>query len=200
MTKCQNSLNLYASHGLRTLCLTRRVLTQAEYENWRTKHALIELSIDDREQMLFESACEIEVNLELLGVTGIEDRLQDGVPECIAALREAGMNVWVLTGDKIETAVNIAYAAQLFSTNTRLIQITTNDVKSLQELLQHHLHELLYEKKNIGLVIDGRTLAFCQEEIEKRSQEGNFEEKFIELIKRCNSVLCCRATPIQKVS
>ena len=59
----------------------------------------------------------------ILGVTGIEDKLQDGVPECIAALREGGIKVWVLTGDKIETAVNIAYSCRLFTPATQLIHV-----------------------------------------------------------------------------
>lgn len=51
------------------------------------------------------------------GATGIEDRLQENVPETIQALREAGMQVWVLTGDKLETAVNIAYSCKLLDQN-----------------------------------------------------------------------------------
>lgn len=72
---------------------------------------------------LLESACYIETDLELLGATGIEDRLQDGVPECIASLRQAGIILWVLTGDKQETAVNIAYSCHLFTHDMEIIYL-----------------------------------------------------------------------------
>ena len=85
------------------------------------------MALEDRDDRLFESAIRIEKNLSLLGVTGIEDRLQDGVPDTIAALRHAGMKVWVLTGDKIETAVNIAYSCRLFSPGMSLIQISAKN-------------------------------------------------------------------------
>ena len=68
----------------------------------------------EREKMLSEKADELENNLRLSGVTGIEDRLQDGVPETLCALRNAGIQVWVLTGDKLETAQNIATSSGLF--------------------------------------------------------------------------------------
>jgi len=67
------------------------------------------------------------------GATGIEDRLQENVPETIQALRRAGMQVWVLTGDKPETAINIAYSCKLldqedlvftFSTNRKVVDLT----------------------------------------------------------------------------
>lgn len=70
------------------------------------------MALSNREEQISESANTIERELELLGITAIEDRLQDGVPECIEALRNAGIRVWVLTGDRIETAVNIAYASR----------------------------------------------------------------------------------------
>ena len=59
------------------------------------------------------SYLEIETELELIGATGIEDKLQEGVPESIALLRQAGLKVWVLTGDKQETAIEIAYTCRL---------------------------------------------------------------------------------------
>lgn len=123
IAKAHEYLNLYASYGLRTLCLAYRNLTEAEYDEWYLEHQDAECSIDDRDHLLHESAMRIEQNMELLGVTGIEDRLQDGVSETLAALRAAGIRIWVLTGDKIETAVNIAYACRLFNYGMQLIQL-----------------------------------------------------------------------------
>lgn len=75
-------------------------LATGDYEDWLEQHRHAETALQDRERLLRESAHRLECNLELLGATGIEDRLQDDVPETIAMLREAGIKVWVLTGDK----------------------------------------------------------------------------------------------------
>lgn len=53
---------------------------------------------------------EIETDLLLLGGTAIEDKLQDNVGQTIKQLKETGIKIWVLTGDKVETAINIGYA------------------------------------------------------------------------------------------
>ena len=71
-----------------------------DYQEWLEQHRQAETALHDRERLLHASAHKLECNLELLGATGIEDRLQEGVPETIATLREGGLKVWVLTGDK----------------------------------------------------------------------------------------------------
>lgn len=75
-------------------------LSTEQYNNWLTEHRKAETSLEHRERKLHESAQRLETNMELIGATGIEDRLQDGVPQTIAQLRQAGIKVWVLTGDK----------------------------------------------------------------------------------------------------
>lgn len=92
--------------------MARRWLDEEEYAEWRVAHEEAELDPHHRENLLRESYDAIERHFELLGVTAIEDRLQDGVAECIESLRAAGISVWVLTGDKVETAVNIAYSSK----------------------------------------------------------------------------------------
>lgn len=72
-----------------------------------------EVALEDRDNLLYKSACSIECQLDLLGATGIEDKLQTGVPEAIASLQAAGLKVWVLTGDKQETAINVGYSSHL---------------------------------------------------------------------------------------
>lgn len=100
ISKTQNHLNNYSRLGLRILCMAKRVLTPDIYGSWASEHRDVELATEEREHRLYKSACRIEKDLELIGATGIEDRLQDGVPEAIANLRAAGIAVWVLTGDK----------------------------------------------------------------------------------------------------
>ncbi|XP_018517728.1 LOW QUALITY PROTEIN: probable phospholipid-transporting ATPase VD [Lates calcarifer] len=117
----QKHLDSYAREGLRTLCIAKKVLEEEEYEVWLKRQLLAESSIENREELLLESAQRLETNLTLLGTTGIVDRLQEEVPETIEALQKAGIKVWVLTGDKQETAINIAYACKLLCPNDQLL-------------------------------------------------------------------------------
>lgn len=118
----QQQLDRYAREGLRILVMAKRTLNAADYTDWWARHQDIEMSLENRERRLRESFAKLESNLTLLGATGIEDRLQDGVPETIASLLSAGISVWVLTGDKPETAINIAYSAKLFTQQMELIK------------------------------------------------------------------------------
>lgn len=100
-------LEEYATEGLRTLCLAQRELSWSEYEDWVKTYDVAAASVSNREEELDKVTDVIERELILLGGTAIEDRLQDGVPDSIALLAEAGIKLWVLTGDKVETAINI---------------------------------------------------------------------------------------------
>ncbi|KAM5207294.1 phospholipid-transporting ATPase VA isoform 1-T1 [Hipposideros larvatus] len=218
-SKTQHYLDLYAVEGLRTLCIAKRVLSQEEYACWLQRHLEAESSVDNREELLFQSAVRLETNLHLLGATGIEDRLQEGVPETIAKLRQAGLQIWVLTGDKQETAINIAYACKLLDHDEEVITLNAESQEACAALLDQCLHyvrsrrprsapEKITGDVSVGfsplcppselaaagpcpsLVIDGRSLAYALEK--------NLEDKFLFLAKQCRAVLCCRSTPLQK--
>ncbi|XP_043925463.1 phospholipid-transporting ATPase VB isoform X1 [Protopterus annectens] len=214
-TRTQKHLDWYARQGLRTLCIAKKVLTEDEYERWSNFRSEAEAAIENREELLMETALHLETNLTLLGATGIEDRLQEGVPDTIESLREAGIQIWVLTGDKQETAVNIAHSCKLLSQNDIVFTINTESKETCESIIDITLEEmkkyLVMEQKksrilcfpignftsspqqmkqNFGLVIDGKTLNVVF--------QGNLEKKFLELAKHCRAVLCCRATPLQK--
>nr|XP_054307629.1 phospholipid-transporting ATPase VA isoform X2 [Pongo pygmaeus] len=218
-SKTQNYLNLYAAEGLRTLCIAKRVLSKEEYACWLQSHLEAESSLENSEELLFQSAIRLETNLHLLGATGIEDRLQDGVPETISKLRQAGLQIWVLTGDKQETAVNIAYACKLLDHDEEVITLNATSQEACAALLDqclHYVHSRGLQRapektkgkvsmrfsslcppststasgRSPSLVIDGRSLAYALEK--------NLEDKFLFLAKQCRSVLCCRSTPLQK--
>ena len=97
--KTKQQLNAYAKQGLRVLCMAKKVLDDLEYEDWVTEHTIAENALHQRDRLLFESYNRMEWDLTLLGATGIEDKLQEGVPETIDNLRSAGIVVWVLTGN-----------------------------------------------------------------------------------------------------
>jgi len=98
ITSIRQYLQSYARQGLRTLVMARRTLTSQEYEMWRQKHDEAELATENRERRIRDSYAMLESHLTLLGASGIEDKLQAGVPETMAALVAAGIVVWVLTG------------------------------------------------------------------------------------------------------
>ncbi|GAB2272075.1 hypothetical protein Dimus_006894 [Dionaea muscipula] len=116
-------LTQYASLGLRTLVVAARDLTGDELEEWQCRYEDASTSLTDRSIKLRQTAALVECNLRLLGATGIEDKLQNGVPEAIESLRQAGIKIWVLTGDKQETAISIGLSCKLLTNDMHQIII-----------------------------------------------------------------------------
>ncbi|KAF8394813.1 hypothetical protein HHK36_018749 [Tetracentron sinense] len=131
----QSHLTGYSSQGLRTLVVAARDLTDAELEEWQCSYEEASTSLTERSTKLRQTAALIECNLNLLGATGIEDKLQDGVPDTIESLRQAGIKVWVLTGDKQETAISIGLSCKLLTLNMQQIVINGNSEDECRTLL-----------------------------------------------------------------
>ncbi|XP_023258818.1 probable phospholipid-transporting ATPase VB isoform X1 [Seriola lalandi dorsalis] len=195
----QHHLDCYAKEGLRTLCFTKKVVSDKAYESWSVNRQRALATIDNREELIMDTAVQLETNLSLLGATGIEDRLQESVPDTILALREAGIQVWVLTGDKPETAVNIGYACRLLEEEDLVINMSCKNKIVCTSILDCTLEEVRRYSKDprnvdttpdISLVIDGRTLTMAL--------SSDLQNRFMDLAKCCRSVLCCRVTPLQK--
>uniref|UniRef100_A0A672H312 Phospholipid-transporting ATPase n=1 Tax=Salarias fasciatus TaxID=181472 RepID=A0A672H312_SALFA len=203
-TDTQHHVDCYAKEGLRTLCFAKKIVSEKMYEDWLVGRQRALAAIDNREELIMETAGQLETNLSLLGATGIEDRLQESVPDTIVALREAGIQVWVLTGDKPETAVNIGYACRLLEEEDLVINMTSNALKlavglTCTAILDCTLEEVkrynddprnVDTTQNISVVIDGPTLTMAL--------SPDLRDRFMELARRCRSVLCCRVTPLQK--
>lgn len=180
----------FATEGLRTLCLAYRRLDPAEYAEWSAGQEAAANSIGAREEELARSAERIERGLTLLGATAIEDKLQDGVPETIETLSAAGIKIWMLTGDKQETAVNIAYSCRLFRPEMRILELGP-DLAELMDV-DHHSHHSSSESEKVplGLVIDSVAL--------ERALGEEKQALFCGVALRCAAVVCCRCTPLQK--
>ena len=203
-------LEMFAREGLRTLCIAQRELDEQEYQMWNKEHALAAAAINDRDEKLERVSEMIEQDLTLLGGTAIEDRLQEGVPDTIALLAEAGIKLWVLTGDKVETAINIGFSCNLLNNDMELIVMKIEDgkVSTAEAELDKHLkafgmtgsdEELKAAKKSHeppapthAIVIDGDSLKLVLDE--------TLRQKFLLLCKQCKSVLCCRVSPAQKAA
>lgn len=200
-------LEMFAREGLRTLCIAEKDVDEAEYREWNQSHELAAQAIIDRDEKMEEVASAIEQDLTLLGGTAIEDRLQDGVPDTISLLREAGIKLWVLTGDKVETAINIGFSCNLLTNEMDLI-VFNSDAETAAQELDKHLgdfgltgsdEELAAARENHeppgathAVVVDGDTL--------KVMLDDKLKQKFLLLCKQCKSVLCCRVSPAQKAA
>ncbi|KAF6143025.1 hypothetical protein GIB67_041093 [Kingdonia uniflora] len=131
----QSHVTEYSLQGLRTLAVASRNLTDEELEEWQCSYKEAGTSLTDRSTKLRHTASLIECDLNLLGATGVEDKLQDGVPEAIESLRQAGMKVWVLTGDKQETAISIGLSCKLLTPEMHQIVINGNSENECRNLL-----------------------------------------------------------------
>ncbi|KAI1711366.1 cation transport ATPase (P-type) domain-containing protein [Ditylenchus destructor] len=108
-------LDKFASDGLRTLCVAYKQIDHDYCLSWIEREREASLDVTNKDQRLNDLYEEIEKDMVLLGATAIEDKLQDGVPQCIATLAAANIKLWVLTGDKTETAINIGYSCHLLT-------------------------------------------------------------------------------------
>ncbi|RAH59232.1 phospholipid-translocating P-type ATPase domain-containing protein [Aspergillus piperis CBS 112811] len=203
-------LEIFANEGLRTLCIAYRDLSEEEYRVWSKEHDSAAAALTDRDEKLEQVASEIEQNLMLIGGTAIEDRLQDGVPDTISLLADAGIKLWVLTGDKVETAINIGYSCNLLSNDMELIvfNVPGDQLERASQELDNQLQrfgligsdaELLAARHDHrppppthAVVIDGDTL--------KLMLGDELKQRFLLLCKQCKSVLCCRVSPAQKAA
>ncbi|XP_075707776.1 phospholipid-transporting ATPase IB isoform X2 [Rhinoderma darwinii] len=193
MEQTLNHLEQFASEGLRTLCIAYTDLDDSEYKEWLRVHNEASVVLKDRAQKLEECYELIEKNLMLLGATAIEDQLQGGVPETISTLMKAEIKIWVLTGDKQETAVNIGYSCRLVSQTMSLIMVNEDSLDATRETLTNHCNDLgesLGKENDIALIIDGQTLKYAL----------SFEVRqcFLDLALSCKAVICCRVSPLQK--
>ncbi|XP_076273311.1 ATPase phospholipid transporting 8A1 isoform X3 [Rhynchophorus ferrugineus] len=186
-------LETFATEGLRTLCCAVAELRKSDYEDWKQSYHRACCSIQHREEKIEEAANLIERRLKLIGATAIEDKLQEGVPEAIATLLKADINIWVLTGDKQETAINIGYSCRLISQGMQIIILNEDGLDSTREAILRHCDELgenLEKQNEIALIIDGKTL--------KYALTCELRTYFLKLCISCKVVVCCRVSPIQK--
>ncbi|KAI9218609.1 hypothetical protein BC828DRAFT_388135 [Blastocladiella britannica] len=138
-------LQWFANDGLRTLCVAHRQVSEDEYAAWQSAYQKASVLPVGREDAMDLVAEELEQNLVLLGATAIEDKLQDQVPETIEKLMSAGIKVWVLTGDKVETAIQIGFSCNLLERDMTMIVIQGDDYVSTRRQLQQSLATLLEE-------------------------------------------------------
>ncbi|XP_065430434.1 phospholipid-transporting ATPase ID isoform X1 [Chrysemys picta bellii] len=214
-------LNEYAGEGLRTLVLAYKDLEDGYYEEWAEQLLRASTPSEGREDRLARLYEEVERDMTLLGATAIEDKLQQGVPETIAILTLANIKIWVLTGDKQETAVNIGYSCKMLTDDmTEVFIVTGHTVLEVREELRKAREKMTDSSRSMG---NGFS---CQEKLASSSSasrltsvleaiageyalvinghslahalEADMELEFLETACACKAVICCRVTPLQK--
>ncbi|XP_048219488.1 probable phospholipid-transporting ATPase IIB isoform X6 [Perognathus longimembris pacificus] len=174
-----------AREGLRTLVVAKRTLTEEQYQDFESRYSQAKLSIHDRTLKVAAVVESLEREMELLCLTGVEDQLQADVRPTLEMLRNAGIKIWMLTGDKLETATCIAKSSHLVS--------RTQDIHVFRPVTSRgeaHLELNAFRRKHdCALVISGDSLEVCLK---------YYEHEFVELACQCPAVVCCRCSPTQK--
>ena len=190
--KVKEQLDSFSTYGLRTLIIAKRKLDPEIWRDWEARYQDASSSLEERDEKMEAMADEIESSLTLVGGTAIEDRLQDGVPEAITGLLEAGIKVWMITGDKQETAINIGISTGLLKHSDSLLICNATSEEGAAAQLEHLISRIENEElEQPELVIDGGTLSVVL--------KSGSESRFVDLAIVCTSVIVCRASPLQKV-
>ena len=209
LAQCQEYVNEFSSQGLRTLFIAMKVLSENEYNKFDKELNEARMSLVDKEKKENEVCEKIEKDLYLIGTTIVEDKLQEKVPETIRDLRLAEIKVWMLTGDKMNTAYNIGLSCNLINKSMKIFEINGIEPKfegKATEIINQHDREqviLNFAKKfrkykenprgkyQYGILVDEKALSTI---------EGDefIKKIFLDIAKDAAAVICCRVSPLQK--
>ncbi|XP_054421418.1 probable phospholipid-transporting ATPase IM [Pteronotus mesoamericanus] len=218
LTLTSDHISEFAGEGLRTLAIAYRDLDEKYFKEWHKMLEEANAATDARDERIAGLYEEIERDLMLLGATAVEDKLQEGVIETVTSLLLANIKIWVLTGDKQETAINIGYACNMLTDDmNEVFIIAGNSAVEVREELRKAKADMfgqnrsssnghvVFEKKqqleldsvveetitgDYALIINGHSLA--------HALESDVKNDLLELACMCKTVVCCRVTPLQK--
>ncbi|KAF7377408.1 P-type phospholipid transporter [Mycena sanguinolenta] len=203
----RRDMESFANTGLRTLCVAWRALSQEEYSRWGRVYDEATNRIEGRDEAI-EAACDqLEQNFTILGATALEDKLQEGVPEAIETLHQAGIKLWILTGDKLQTAIEIGYSCNLLKNDMDLMILSAESQQQARSQIEAGLNKIASvlgppswdprkrgfvpgAQTSFAVVIDGDTLS--------HALSPGLKEMFLNLGTQCETVVCCRVSPAQK--
>ena len=196
LAQANRYVDYFSKYGYRTLLVGMKVLDQDEYDDWKKRFKEAGLDLANKKALTEERMSEIETDCYLLGATIVEDRLQDQVPESIRDLRLAGIKIWMLTGDKFNTALNIGLSCNLISNSLEIFKVKGEDGEDLKKLSKEFgkfsaKYESSNQTKSYGIVIDSTALTVIL-------KDENKTKLFLDIAFDAASVICCRVTPLQK--
>lgn len=211
-------LNEFAGEGLRTLAIAYRDLDDKYFKEWQKMLENANAAGDEKDEKIVNLYEEIESDLMLLGATAVEDKLQEGVIETVTSLSLANIKIWVLTGDKQETAINIGYACNMLTDDmNEIFIIAGNTALEVREELRKAKENLFGQNRSFS---DGHTVSEKKQQLELDSVveetitgdyaliinghslahalESDVKSDLLDLACMCKTVVCCRVTPLQK--
>ncbi len=174
-----------AREGLRTLVYAKKPMTESQYEAFAAKMSEAELSMQNRQRRVQDVVNTLETGLKLVGLTGVDDKLQTDVKPTLESIRYAGVKVWMLTGDKLETAVCIAKSSRLIAPNQKVYVM--GDVGDRMQA--HQEMGSFRQKGHCALVVSGDSVATILK---------YYEHEFMSILVQSPAVVVCRCTPTQK--
>lgn len=180
--------DILAREGLRTLVFGCKCLSDEDIAAFDKKYIDARVSITDREAKTQAAISTLEENLMVVALTGVEDKLQPDVKQTLESIRNAGIKVWMLTGDKVDTAKCIAISVGI-KDKSHSVATITDDMHKTPADIKLQLEKLSMSAPSTMVIIDGATASICL---------NNFPEYFIKVISHAPSVLCCRCTPSTK--
>jgi phospholipid-transporting ATPase len=194
--EAEHYVDFFSKSGLRTLYVGMKLIDEEEYNNWKILWENANTNLTNKEAEIKKAQMLMEKDIFLLGATVVEDELQDEVTETIKDLRQAGIKVWMLTGDKITTAYNIGLSCGMIHKFNHIFFVNGekgNEFSTLKKEYDAFLESNKYSKKlpDYSIVIDSIILStvFASEELTRQ---------FIEISNKAESVICCRVSPLQK--
>ncbi|KAH9913676.1 phospholipid-transporting ATPase 1 [Epithele typhae] len=200
-------MEAFANGGLRTLCIAYRTLSEQEYMDWVRVFEAAQNSTTDRDEEIDKANEKIEHSLTILGATALEDKLQEGVPEAIQTLHRAGIKLWILTGDKVQTAIEIGFSCNLLKSDMEIMILSADTLEAARLQIEGGLNKIASvlgppsmdpERRGFvpgaqaafAVVIDGDTL--------RHALGKELKQLFLTLSTQCETVVCCRVSPAQK--
>ena len=210
LSQCKHYVDKFSALGFRTLFIAMKVLSQEEYDKFSSDLKEAQMSLENKDQKVEEVYNSIEKDLYLLGTTIVEDKLQDLVPETIRDLRLAKIKVWMLTGDKMNTAYNIGLSCNLISTQMKTFNICGKEKRKnekLEDINKEERNQVILdfakdfkgfknkfnsmETPSFGILVDEKALLTIND-------DEDIKKIFLEIAKDAEAVICCRVSPLQK--
>ena len=210
LNQCKYYVNKFSVLGFRTLFIAMKILSQEEYNKFSSDLKEAQMSLENKDEKVAEVYNSIEKNLILLGATIVEDKLQDLVPETIRDLRLAKVKVWMLTGDKMNTAYNIGLSCNLISKKMKTFNIKGKEKKvnqELEDINKEERNQVILDfakeyqgfknnfdsmsKPSFGILVDEKALLTV-------GQDDEIQKIFLDIAKDAETVICCRVSPLQK--
>eukprot|EP01080_Neovahlkampfia_damariscottae_P006577 gene6577-10740_t len=186
-------LNDFGVEGLRNLMIGMKEIKENFEENHKILHdARQEIEPNRKEELLAIAYANFEKDIKLLGVSALEDKIQDGTTDCLNSFKEAGIKIWMLTGDKLDTAENISEACSLLHDDIKRFRFTDQNANSIEKISQILNEMKQYEKDQFSILMEGKIA------LATLMKDSNLTSEFVKIAIKSQTCIFCRVSPKQK--